>query len=397
MAVTQAEVLDLFTQVSAIKDSDQILLIKANGNGTVTAAKITAELLKRYLIEGYEMTVDSEGYICIGGVRTQTHIEIPDGVGVFDEQGRYIITNDGKSYLVSTTELVAPAAPTVETTELMVVSGYASIVVTHAADGSTMEYSLDGTVWGSIVATVSNNVLRGTVNIPSGFTDENADSVFVKTLNLYVRAKKNGEYSVGWETPIVITINRQVKPGSVTWQRSGNDNEYSEYVTVTYTASTTPDSTSYIQEQNAPRSQMSGSVEQRTYTSSIGKEYLKVITEHEFMAANTAYNNSAIVVGTPKMYWAVVESVPSSESTIKNYWTALEQKTFPSVTLPSSGVQGKKLILAYNKATVGNRDVSTVTQAGFPYEKTFDTCGTFRLCIVSNLAASAAGQTFIFS
>lgn len=72
MSVTQAEVLELFDQVSAIKNSDQILLITANQNGTYTATKITAELLRSYLNAGYAITVDSEGYICIGGVRTQT-------------------------------------------------------------------------------------------------------------------------------------------------------------------------------------------------------------------------------------------------------------------------------------------------------------------------------------
>lgn len=72
MALTQAEVLDLFNQVAAIKNSDQILMITANQNGTVSATKITAELLRAYLNAGYALTVDSEGYLCIGGVRTET-------------------------------------------------------------------------------------------------------------------------------------------------------------------------------------------------------------------------------------------------------------------------------------------------------------------------------------
>lgn len=72
MAVTQAEVLNLFDQVAAIKNSDQILLITANQNGTVSATKITAELLRAYLNAGFSLTIDSDGYICIGGVRTGT-------------------------------------------------------------------------------------------------------------------------------------------------------------------------------------------------------------------------------------------------------------------------------------------------------------------------------------
>jgi hypothetical protein len=72
MVLTQADVLGLFDQVAAIKNSDQILLITANQNGTVSATKITAELLRAYLNAGFSLTIDSDGYICIGGVRTTT-------------------------------------------------------------------------------------------------------------------------------------------------------------------------------------------------------------------------------------------------------------------------------------------------------------------------------------
>lgn len=72
MAVTQAEVLELFQQVAAISNSDQLLMIKANQNGTVTAAKITAELLRAYLNRGFEVTIGADGYLYIGGVKTET-------------------------------------------------------------------------------------------------------------------------------------------------------------------------------------------------------------------------------------------------------------------------------------------------------------------------------------
>lgn len=72
MALTQADVLGLFNQVGSIKNSDQILLITANQNGTVSATKITAELLRAYLNAGFALTIDSDGYLCIGGVRTET-------------------------------------------------------------------------------------------------------------------------------------------------------------------------------------------------------------------------------------------------------------------------------------------------------------------------------------
>lgn len=70
MSVTQAEVLNLFTQVGAIKNSDQFLVAKANANGTVTAAKITAELLRAYISAGFDITVGNDGLIYIGGNAT---------------------------------------------------------------------------------------------------------------------------------------------------------------------------------------------------------------------------------------------------------------------------------------------------------------------------------------
>ena len=57
MAVTQAEVLDLFAQAAAIKDNDQILLITSNQDQTVSPTKITAEVLKAYLSLGYSITM----------------------------------------------------------------------------------------------------------------------------------------------------------------------------------------------------------------------------------------------------------------------------------------------------------------------------------------------------
>ena len=70
--MTQADVLNLFDQVASIKNSDQILMITANTDGTVSATKITAELLRAYLNAGFAITIDSDGYLCIGGVRTET-------------------------------------------------------------------------------------------------------------------------------------------------------------------------------------------------------------------------------------------------------------------------------------------------------------------------------------
>ena len=67
MAVTPSEILDLFSQVGAIKNSDQFLIAKANTNGTVTTAKVTAEVLRAYITAGFDITVGDDGLIYIGG------------------------------------------------------------------------------------------------------------------------------------------------------------------------------------------------------------------------------------------------------------------------------------------------------------------------------------------
>ena len=74
MAVTPSEILDLFSQVGAIKNSDQFLIAKTNTNGTVTTAKVTAEVLRAYLNAGFEITIGDDGLIYIGGVPTTVNV-----------------------------------------------------------------------------------------------------------------------------------------------------------------------------------------------------------------------------------------------------------------------------------------------------------------------------------
>lgn len=124
MAVTQAEVLELFQQVAAINNSDQLLMIKANQNGSVSAAKITAELLRAYLNAGFAITIDSEGYLCIGGVRTETMA--------------------GSSQMVAQTDTTVSIQPNV----LNVWGNVSSLAISlvSGAQGSVNEYMLEFTV-----------------------------------------------------------------------------------------------------------------------------------------------------------------------------------------------------------------------------------------------------------
>lgn len=68
MAVTAAEVLELFTQDSSVANSDQFLLSK-NVDGSGQPRKVTAEAVRAYLNAGNAVTI-VDGYIYIGGVNT---------------------------------------------------------------------------------------------------------------------------------------------------------------------------------------------------------------------------------------------------------------------------------------------------------------------------------------
>ena len=386
MATTQAEVLDLITQVSAIKNSDQFLMVKSNANGTVTAAKITAELLRAYLAAGYAVTIDEDGYICIGGVRTEYRIVIPEGGGgSFDEQGRYIIEADGQRYLIPTTLLTTPNAPTISKTSYTIVTGTFDVAVTNNALGSTMYYKLDNAAnWTAIT--------QDKVVIDSGFTNSGNNSTHSVTLKL--KAILNGEES--GESTYSINVTPKVAAGSITV--SPSNDPYATEATITFGASPTTGATSSYKLTSAPWTEFD------TGTT------VKTITVNESATANTyqlkatkAYHADADIVGNtaftlnkPKIYWAVVDTLPTTDAEVKALANALKRDTFPTITLPSSGVQGKKLVLAYNKATVG-KDVTGLKMGGFDYEFSLSTVGTFRLCTVSGLAASAAGLTAIYS
>lgn len=97
---TQSEILELFSQTSAIKNSDQILIITANNNGTVSAGKITAELLRQYLNADFSLTIDADGYICIGGVRTNSQVEGITPLLQRGADGIYVSTDNGDTWSV---------------------------------------------------------------------------------------------------------------------------------------------------------------------------------------------------------------------------------------------------------------------------------------------------------
>ena len=78
---------NFFGQVSAIKNSDQFLLISATSGGSYRATKITAELVRTYLIDKFGISIGDDGYIYIGGEKTDKKIDdFIDGFKFTDEK-----------------------------------------------------------------------------------------------------------------------------------------------------------------------------------------------------------------------------------------------------------------------------------------------------------------------
>lgn len=84
MAVTQSEVLDLFSQVAAVKNSDQFLILSASLDGSIRPTKITAELVKAYIAGGFNITIGQDGYIYIDGVKTDSRIPSTLDIETYD-------------------------------------------------------------------------------------------------------------------------------------------------------------------------------------------------------------------------------------------------------------------------------------------------------------------------
>lgn len=72
MALTDAEkksVMTIFEIAAALNDGDQILMLSPSGT-SIVPKKITAEVMRAYLNAGFSITINEDGFICIGGEPT---------------------------------------------------------------------------------------------------------------------------------------------------------------------------------------------------------------------------------------------------------------------------------------------------------------------------------------
>lgn len=100
MAVTSPEILALFSQASAVANSDQFLLHGAEGVGGNNAVKVTAEKVKAYLLTGVVVTIGEDGYWYIGGQSTGVKAEGVTPLFERRSDGFYVSTDGGETYQV---------------------------------------------------------------------------------------------------------------------------------------------------------------------------------------------------------------------------------------------------------------------------------------------------------
>ena len=100
MAVTSQELLALFSQASAVANSDQFLLHGAEGVSGNHAVKVTAEKVKAYLLTGVAVTIGQDGYWYIGGQSTGVKAEGVTPLFERRSDGFYVSTDGGETYQV---------------------------------------------------------------------------------------------------------------------------------------------------------------------------------------------------------------------------------------------------------------------------------------------------------
>ena len=168
MAVTQEQLAILagFDPVSALKDTDQILMLTPNGsNGTSSASKITWRNMRAYLNALNAVTVSSDGYLVIGGEKPGHRIA---GVTPLLRRGSYgmeVSTDNGETWttVLYFTDIVSSSVvdQTLQGTSLEplgirpnVLNRWSSVTDLHlaflaGAQGAENEYKMEFTVSGS--------------------------------------------------------------------------------------------------------------------------------------------------------------------------------------------------------------------------------------------------------
>lgn len=230
--------------------------------------------------------------------------------------------SSNNNYFVNMTKLVKPNAPSINTIEYDVVTGDATVVVVNNHTSSTLKYSTDrGATW--------SNVPTEGVNLASGF-DTNEDNR-PKSYTLSVKATLNGvDSDVATYT---ITINPKVASPTLSVVRTPNDNDWATKATITMTASSYKDATSYYK---IGDKDWQAFTETKTFeTSSVNtvSGMYKVKATREGYVDSDVVNSTEITLNNKKAYYGF--SIKASGLTItevESMQGSKEASTFASGT-----------------------------------------------------------------
>lgn len=179
--ISTRTVLAPFQTAAALNELTDYFLLQANrtaqgGDGSQSAIRLPAALVKAYLMSGFEITVNDDGYIVIGGTTTDTKVITDRGTPVVNQ--------------IDTLLSVGPDV-------LNVWGEVASITITSLAPGTTgyaHEYMLQFAV--AVNATNFSLALPGSVRWVDG------DEPDFEPGNTYqVSIENNMAVAAGWPTP----------------------------------------------------------------------------------------------------------------------------------------------------------------------------------------------------
>lgn len=98
MAITGSEILAEFTQGAAVTNNDQILLHSAAGVSGNNAVKVTAEVFRLYMLQGFSITIGADGYWYIGGQKTNMKAEGVTPEFARQSDGIYVSVDHGTTW-----------------------------------------------------------------------------------------------------------------------------------------------------------------------------------------------------------------------------------------------------------------------------------------------------------
>ena len=227
-------------------------------------------------------TVNGQSIVGEGDLEVKT--------GDLDENGRYILTDEnGRRFFVNTTELIKPNAPSIATTSYTCINGHSiGVAVTNNTNGATMYYRFKG-----------SDQWIGVTNYISFVPD--FDGAPTVTFTLQLKAVKNGEESDVSE--VNISVQQKVDAGSVSVNRTPNNNNWATQATITLKPSSTSGATSEFSEDGG--NTWTALTSQTTLTvnsSQAANKYQVRATKSGYAAADTA-KSIAFTLNAKKAYY----------------------------------------------------------------------------------------------